>query len=75
MKNLIGLTCVTYKRENGKKVKVKFYTFEDRERNEKYYKILNEEFGIEKIVTKKEGNEYFKEILQYDKNAIVNKVI
>ena len=75
MKNLIGLTCVTYTRENGKRVKVKFYTFEDDGKNEKYYKILNEELNVDMIVSMEEGNDYFKEILQYDKNAIINKVV
>ncbi len=75
MKSLIKLVVVTYRLENSRIAKAKFYTFEDDVKHEKYYKIINETENVDKIVSKDEGNDYYKQILQHDKNAFVNRVV
>lgn len=72
MINLLHLWVVHYKLPNGKKNVCNFVTFENN--GVKYYKIRNLYLGIDKEFTKDEGNEYYLELFQIDKEAIVNKI-
>lgn len=69
---LVHLWVVHYTLENDKKVKCKFFTFDGR--NGLIYQIKNESIGLEKVVTKTEGNNYYLSLLNYDKKAVVNKI-
>ena len=71
MNILKRLWIVTYKKGN-KVQKCKFYVYENG--NSSRYFVLENDFNqIE--VSKNEGNEIFKRILELDKNAKINKII
>ena len=75
MKNIKRLWIVTYKLDSVIKNKVRFCMYEDDFSGEKEYIIQNEIKDESLKVNKKEGNDYFKSLLEYDKKAIVNKII
>ena len=77
MKNLKRLWIVTYRLESvvGKRAKARFSMYEDDCSGEKEYHIQNDTEQVNKKVSKEEGNDYFKSILNFDKNAIVNRII
>ena len=75
MLQLIKLWIVTYTLENGKKNKCRFYTYENKNTKDKTYIIKNDLMEFEREVSVIEGNSYFLDLLKYDKNAVVNKVV
>lgn len=52
-----------------------FYTYVNRDQGLTLYIIKNKLMGINKKVSKIEGNDYFKEILANYRNVKVNKII
>ena len=66
---------VKYKSETGRMIRVKFMTYENDSDNSIKRKIVSEELKIDKEVSKEEGNDYFKNLLSYDRKAIVLRVI
>lgn len=71
---LIRLWIVTYQKENGFKTKCRFYAYEDKNTGQRKYFIKRQEDDKETEVTKDQGNDYYKEILKYDRKAIVNRI-
>ncbi len=70
MMKMIKLWIVSYK-SDFKLLKAKFYTYEDN--GEIIYKIETSD-GFERRVTKEEGNDYFKELMnKYE--GVVNKIV
>lgn len=75
---MISLTrywIVKYKSETGKIIKVKFMTYENDSDGSIKRKIVSEELNIDREVSKEEGNDYFKNLLSYDRKATVLWVI
>ena len=66
---------VKYKSETGRMISVKFMTYENDSDNTIKRKIISEELNIDKEVSKEEGNDYFKNLLSYDRKATVLWVI
>lgn len=75
MLKLIKLWSVHYRTLEKGEAKALFYTYVNEECNLKLYIVKNKLIGINKKVTKDEGNDYFKEILANYKNVKVNKII
>ncbi len=70
MMKMIKLWIVSYK-SDFKLLKAKFYTYEDN--GKIIYKIETSD-GFERRVTKEEGNDYFKELMnKYE--GVVNKIV
>lgn len=70
MISLIKLWIITYK-SDGKNLKARFSVYDDN--GEIVYKIITND-GKERVVTKEEGNNYYKELMK-NYQGRVNKVL
>ena len=66
---------VKYKSDNGRIIKVKFMTYENDSNGKIERKIVSDELKLDIVVSKEEGNDYYKNLLSYDRKAIVLRVL
>ena len=66
---------VKYKSDNGRIIKVKFMTYENDSDGKIERKIVSDELKLDIVVSKEEGNDYYKNLLSYDRKAIVLRVL
>lgn len=74
MLNLTRLWLLTYKTEKGALEKVKFYTYENDYGTRKEYRVQYESRNECMLVTKEEGNEIFKSIVENNKKVKLCKI-
>lgn len=75
MLKLIKLWSVHYQTLERGEAKALFYTYVNKDQELTLYIIKNKLMGINRKVSKLEGNDYFKEILSNYRNVKVNKII